>query len=540
MPTQPLLDDPFLRAQRAAEFELFEASPASAELLAHAKNIIMFTHSQHYITAFLLVMAFWSATATAEEQKPAAQAIKLGTLFGDHAVLQRELPVPVWGWSMPGTTITVEFAGQKKTSEADEDGKWLLKLDPLPATDKPQEMVISDSANNKVTLKDILIGEVWICSGQSNMQYGWGTQSHPIFNWGGDAKLAALVADAQTKPIRSFTVQPDVALTPSDTCKKSAWSTDVSGSAVAFGFSYYLYQKLNIPVAVIVTCWGSSSLEGWMPRDMTAQLPHFKTIMEEFDASDVLQKRIRATLEKDIRPGNVFIRKQPNLLYNAMLHPLAPYACRGMVWYQGEANADKSVQYAESFPLWAKRLRKEWALDDFHFLVVMLPGFGTPASKTWPWFREAQMGFTKLPHTSVVNTIDLGEENNIHPADKAPVCERLVLLARRDVYGEKIEAQGPVCRNTSVKGNRMVVEFDHADGLKTADGSAALGFSLAGSDMVWLPAKASIKGNAVELEAESLAAPAFIRYAFSGKPAVNLVNGVNLPTHPFRTDDLPQ
>ncbi len=488
----------------------------------------------------LLAMAFWTATAVAEEQQPAAPAIKLGALFADHAVLQRDLPVPVWGWCAPGTTVTVEFSGQKKTTSTGKDGKWLVKLDPLPANANPQEMSISDSTGNQVALKDILVGEVWICSGQSNMQYGWGTQSHPIFNWGGDAKLAALVADAQTKPIRSFTVQPDVALTPADTCKKGEWSTDVSGSAVAFGFSYYLYQKLNIPVAVVVTCWGSSSIEGWMPRNMTTQLPHFKTIMEEFDASDILQKRIRATLEKDIRPGNVFIRRQPNLLYNAMLHPLAPYACRGMVWYQGEANADKPAQYAESFPLWAKRLRTEWASDDFHFLVVMLPGFGTPASQTWPWFREAQMGFAKLPHTSVANTIDLGDENNIHPADKAPVCERLALLARRDVYGEKIEAQGPVYQNTSVKKNRILVEFAHADGLKTADGSAPIGFSLAGSDKVWLPAKASIKGNTVELEAEGLTTPAFVRYAFSGKPTVNLVNDVNLPAHPFRTDDWPQ
>jgi len=485
-----------------------------------------------------------TAAAFAAEPQANAPAIAIGSPFCDHAVLQREMPVPVWGWSKQGTKITVEFspqpgsgqAGQKVTTEAGQNGKWVVKLDPLKASDKPAEMVISDSAGNKVILKDILVGEVWICSGQSNMQYGWGKESHPMFNWGGDAALAALVPDARKKPIRSFTVLPDVSFAPSEHCKGS-WSTDVSGSAVAFGFSYDLYQKLQVPVGVVVTCWGSSSIEGWMPREMTAQLPHFKAIMDAFDGNTNVQSRVRAAMERGISHGNVFVRQQPNLLYNAMLHPFIPYACRGMVWYQGEANGHQPAQYAESLPLWIKRLRVEWEREDFHFLVVMLPGHG---DKVWPWFREIQLGVQKVPHTSVANTIDLGDEKNIHPADKAPVCERLALLARRDVYGEKIEAQGPFYKGSSVKGNRVVIEFTNADGLKTTDGSAPKGFWLAGSDKTWRQATGIIKGNTVEIEASSLAVPAFIRYAFSGKPDVNLVNGANLPAYPFRTDDWPQ
>ena len=272
-------------------------------------------------------------------------AIEVSSMFGDHAVLQREMPVPVWGRGEPGATVTVEFAGQKKGAIAGKDGKWLVKLDPLQANATPQEMVIADVAGNKVTLKDILVGEVWICSGQSNMQYGWGKASHPMFNWGGDTNLAALVADARTKPIRSFTVLPDVAFTPNDQCK-GAWSADVSGSAVAFGFSYHLFQQLKVPVGVVVTCWGSSSIEGWMPRELTGQLPHFKAIMEAFDANTNVQSRVRAAMEKGIQHGNIFVRQQPNLLYNAMLHPVIPYASRGMVWYQGEANAAKPAEYA--------------------------------------------------------------------------------------------------------------------------------------------------------------------------------------------------
>lgn len=479
-----------------------------------------------------------------ENTAPARPGVELGAPFGDHAIMQRQMPVPVWGTAMPGATVTVAFAAQSKSTVAGEDGKWRVVLDPMPA-DAPASpgeapagrsltvVAEADGEKSSKTIAGVLVGEVWICSGQSNMQYGWGNESLPLFNWGGDAALAALVPDARTKPIRSFTVLPDAAFAPNDTCKGS-WSTDVSGSAVAFGFSYHLHRKLDVPVGVIVTCWGSSSIEGWMPREMTAELPHFKAIMDDFDASAATQERLRAAMERGIRPGSVFVRKQPNLLYNAMLHPLIPYACRGMVWYQGEANSGRHAEYAQSLPQWLAYLRKAWGRDDFHLLAVMLPGYG---DASWPWFREAQLGILDVQHTSVVNTIDLGDEKNIHPADKAPICERLALLALRDVYGEKLSAQGPVLKSASVKGDRMVIEFDHADGLKTTDGAAPTGFQLAGGDKVWLPATAAIQGNTVELAAESLAAPLFVRYAFAGKPAVNLVNGANLPAYPFRTDD---
>lgn len=458
--------------------------------------------------------------------------LELGSLIGDHAVLQRQMPVPVWGRGEPGAKVTVEFAGQKKTATAGADGRWMVRLDPLEASATPREMVVSDGSGNRVEVRDILVGEVWICSGQSNMQYGWGKESHPMFNWGGDTNLAALAAEAKGKPIRSYTVLPDVSFTPNDRCQGS-WSTNVSGSAVAFGFSYHLYRQLKVPVAVVVTCWGSSSIEGWMPRELTAQLPHFKAIMEAFDTSTNVQARVRAAMERGISHGNVFVRQQPNLLYNAMLHPVIPYASRGMVWYQGEANAGKPEEYARSLPVWIRALRSGWGRDDFHFLLVMLPGY---EAATWSQFREAQLGALSLPDTSVANTIDLGDAKNIHPADKAPICERLALLARRDVYGEKIAAQGPVYKSSVLHGNRMVIEFDHADGLQTTDGAAPAGFQLAGRDLKWLPATASIQGSTVELEATGLAEPAFVRYAFSGKPAVNLVNGNRLPAYPFRTD----
>lgn len=453
------------------------------------------------------------------------------TMFGDHMVLQRGMPVTVWGRAAPGEAVTVRFAGETGSATADPDGTWRVQLPVLPPSSEGREMTIEGS--NRVVLKDVLVGEVWICSGQSNMQYGWGKESHAMFNWGGDTNLAALVADATNKPIRSFAVLPDVSFAPNQNCKGS-WSTSIPGSAVAFGFSYRLHQKLRVPVATIVTCWGSSSIEGWMPRDVTAVLPHFRTMMDAFDASSNVQARVRAAMERGIRHGNTFVRQQPNLLYNAMLHPVIPYASRGMVWYQGEANAVQPENYAASLPVWMSRLRAEWGRDDFHFLIVMLPGFG---DKAWPRFREVQLGVLKTPHTSVVNTIDLGDEKNIHPADKAPITDRLALLARRDVYGESIEAQGPVYTGFTVQGSRVTITFDHANGLRTSDGGAPQGFRLAGEDKVWRPAVASIRGTAVVLESDGLAVPVAVRYAYAGKPAVNLVNAAGLPAYPFRTDD---
>jgi sialate O-acetylesterase len=458
--------------------------------------------------------------------------LEISPMFGDHAVLQREMPVPVWGWGAPGTVVTVAFAGQQKAATAAEDGKWLVTLDPLTASATPQEMLVSDHTGNQLTLKDILVGEVWVCSGQSNMQYGWGTESLPMYNWGVETNLSVLVPDARQRPIRSYHVPVNVSFTPGEKCN-GEWSTDVSGSAVAFGFSYHLQKALDVPVAVIVSCWGSSSIEGWMPRELTEELPHFKAIMEAFDASTNTRDRVQAAIDRGVRHGNVFIRKQPNILYNAMLHPVIPYASRGLVWYQGEANADQPAQYAASLPAWIKRLRTQWGRDDFQFLVVMLPGYG---SKGWPWFREVQLGALKLPHTSVANTVDLGDAKNIHPTDKAPICERLALLARRDVYGEQIEAQGPLFKRATTKGNQIVVEFDHGTGLRTTDGASPTGFELASSDLVRLPAAATIQGNTVVLEAEGLATPVFVRYAFAGKPAVNLVNTASQPAYPFRTD----
>ncbi len=465
--------------------------------------------------------------------------VEPSSMFGDHMVLQRGMPIPVWGVADAGEEVKVSFAGQTVSTNANKSGRWKVELPALEASSEGREMVIQ-GAGDKILFKDLLVGEVWICSGQSNMQYGWGkTSKFPMYNWGGDADLEKLVPAAKGKPIRCFHVKVDASFSPKENCR-GKWSTDVSGSAVAFGFSYYLQEALDVPVAVIVTCWGSSSIEGWMPLDMTEELPHFKEQMETLWTLPNVA-RVNKAIETGVRPGFVWLRQRPNLLYNAMLHPVIPYACRGMVWYQGEANANNPEQYAETLPAWLERLREGWGRDDFRLLAVMLPGYGKdeghPDSNSWAWFRDAQMKLLMRAGTGVANTIDLGDTKNIHPLDKEPICRRLALIARKKVYGEDIVAQGPRYVGYSSGGGTITVDFRYADGLKTTDGKAPRGFWIAGEDRVWHQAEATIVDEVVALKSEKVPHPQHCRYAFSGKPDVNLVNGEELPAYPFRTDD---
>jgi sialate O-acetylesterase len=471
-------------------------------------------------------------------------AVTPSTMFGNGMVLQREMPVPVWGRAAPGERVTVRFSGQAKSTTADPNGKWMVKLDALTASAAGATMVIS--GRNEVTFSDVLVGEVWVCSGQSNMQMGHG----------GIPQLKKLLPEATRKPLRHFAVTTFVSFEPMENCR-GAWSTRPAGSAVAFGFSYYLYEQLRVPVAVIQTCWGSSSIEGWMPIDMTGELPHFAQAMKTFEEKD--RERVSKLLsDAKTHPkgaprcwagkDNVYLRTRPNILYNAMMHPVAPYAARGLVWYQGEANAGKPDIYARSLPAWVKRLRTLWGRDDFHFFAVMLPRFGRvygrgvdrdtqyPDNFSWAWFREAQMKVLDLPHTGVANTIDLGEMKNIHPKDKEPIGRRLALLAARDVNGEEATAEGPKFKGIRVNGSSVAVSFENAEGLRTNDGKPPAQFWLAGSDKEWVRGKAEIKGRTVVVTAVDVDQPVAVRYAFSAFPQANLVNGAGLPAYPFRSD----
>lgn len=502
----------------------------------------MKTQSSMYINLRNVMKTASIALTLTVTLSPAISSAELtvASPFTDHAVLQRDMAVPVWGTADAGNTITVEFAGQKKSSIATDDGTWQIELDAMPGSATPKTLQISDS-KSQLTFDDVVIGEVWICSGQSNMQMG------------GDSipEIKALVPKA--KNIRRFTVKQSVAFEEQDSCS-GEWMEQHPASAVAFAFAYFLQDAADVPVGIIQTSWGSSSLEGWTPRDMTERLPHFKEIMTTFDRDEENRKRITNLLNGPkpwSRKDDIFLRRQPNILYNAMMHPLAPYACRGIAWYQGESNSgslEGMLQYEATLKGWIERYREEWGRDDLHFLIVMLPGFGrtakggpeggpeSPVAHSWAWMRESQLKTLELPHTSVANTIDLGHLTNIHPKDKLPVGERLALLAARDTLGHEIEAQGPELNRVLRSGDHLIVHFDHAQGLKTIDGKSPTAFWIADQSARWVKADATLKGQSVVLRSSEVPAPLYVRYAFAGKPKVNLVNGANLPALPFRTD----
>lgn len=462
--------------------------------------------------------------------------------FTNNAVLQRDQVIPVWGKSDADATISIKFAGQSKSATADSDGRWIINLDALPSSHEPKTLTVHSDQNDSIELTNIVVGEVWICSGQSNMQMGYG----------GIPDIKALVPPA--KNLRTFKVKNTVSFTQEDRCE-GEWKESQPDSAVAFSFAYFLEKAAGAPVGIIQASWGSSSLEAWMPRELTKTVPHFKTMMEEFDANTEARDRITAILNGPkpwSRQDDIFLRRQTNILYNAMIHPLIPYACQGLVWYQGERNTQSMhgmkkepwysrnsgmLKYGDTLKAWMQQYRKEWQRDDFQFLIVMLPGYAkgvkegpeNPDSESWAWMRESQLKALDLPHTAVVNTIDLGHVSNVHPTDKLPIGQRLALLATT-------KNGGPIFKNAEVRGNEIVVTFDHARELKTVDGKAPTAFWIANNSKKWVQANAHLSGTSVLLNSPKLKKPLYVRYAFSGKPSVNLVNASGLPAYPFRTD----
>lgn len=479
--------------------------------------------------------------------------LTLAPLFTDHAVLQRDMPIPVWGTADPGAKVTVTIAGQEASAVTGPDGAWRVVLQAMPGSADGRSLTVTSPGQPDLTREDLVVGEVWICSGQSNMFMGFGNIPD----------IKALIPEAEN--LRTFTVKQTVAFTEQTTCE-GQWVEEHPSSAVAFAFAYFLEQAADVPVGIIHASWGSSSLEAWMPRDLTDTLPHFRTLMDAFDADTANREKITAILEGREpwnRQNDIFLRRQPNILYNAMIHPLIPYACRGVVWYQGERNtgslSDMSdgpwihwnagmTTYDQALSAWIQRYRQEWGRDDLHLMVVMLPGFAktlpggpkdganNPAARSWAWMRESQLEILELPHTSVANTVDLGHPTNIHPTDKLPIGQRLALLAARDTLGQDIVAQGPTMKTVERQRGRLVVHFDHAKGLTTNDGNAPTAFWLADDSGRWVSAEARLDGDTVILSSPELARPLYARYAFTGKPTVNLINEAGLPAYPFRTD----
>jgi sialate O-acetylesterase len=487
---------------------------------------------------------------------PQAQAdVKLPSFFSDGMVLQREARVPVWGTADVGEAVTVSVAGQTVRSTADAAGKWMVDLTPLPVG-APLEVVIE--GKNKLTVHDVLVGEVWLASGQSNME--WSVRR--------SANADAEIAVANYPAIRMFTAKRSASPEPS-TDVPGQWKAatpEVVGafSAVGYFFARELHQKLGVPVGIIHTSWGGTPIESWTKESVLRADEKYKAVFErwqravedypaakkEHDAKVAQWEAAAAAAKAEgklepTRPAAIAdpnTSRRPGALYNGMIAPFVPYAVRGFLWYQGEANAGRAYQYRDLFQTMIRDWRADWN-QELPFLFVQLANYRArkeqPDESDWAELREAQTMALALPRTGMAVTIDVGEEKSIHPLNKQDVGHRLAVAALAQEYDQNIPYSGPMYDSMAVEGNAIRLKFKHTnDGLVAKDG-ALQGFAIAGEDRKFVWADARIDGDTVVVSSPAVTTPVAVRYAWANNPAANLYNGAGLPTSPFRTDDWP-
>lgn len=462
----------------------------------------------------MLRMNFWVAVATTVFATQGVSAeVKPNSLFSDNAVLQRGMSVPVWGTAADGERVTVSIQGQRVSTTA-KHGKWMVRLKPLDEGG-PYEMTIND-----ITLRNVLVGEVWLAGGQSNMV--WWLHSSD----GGEEAIK----NSTDPMLRLLTVPRVPSPHPIDDANVS-WAESSPGtspdfSAAAYYFGRELRRALGCPVGLISSNVGATRIEPWTPSDTVEVIPAYA-------------KWIKQT-------GNQ--NNVPSVLYNGMIAPLVPYAIRGVIWYQGEANAIYAQHYRKSFPTLIHSWREKWNQGQFPFLFVQLAPFVTVGDRAdsgfcrspWAELREAQLITSQtVPNTAMVVITDWGAPADVHPKWKRPVGERLALAARALAYGQNVVYRGPEYRSMAIRGSRAILEFDHiAGGLLAKDGDLK-GFAIAGADQQFREARASIVGDRVVVSSDQVAEPAAVRYGWASCPDINLFNKAGLPASPFRTDDWP-
>ncbi|MBN2328346.1 MAG: sialate O-acetylesterase [Candidatus Omnitrophica bacterium] len=503
------------------------------------------------VFASILGIALLSAAAA-----PIMADVELHPLFTDNAVLQQGMPIPVWGWADDGEKITVSIAGKTAETTA-KDGKWMVKLDALEAGG-PYEMTVQ--SDKTVARKNILIGEVWVCSGQSNMQ--WNVQN--------SNNAEQEIQTANYPLIRLFSVPLTCSGRPQENVD-AKWelctSETVPGfSAVAYFFGRELFKSINIPIGLIHTSWGGSSAEAWTTRETLENNPDLKYLVERWDGLvkesdqnwknyiDELNKWREQALEREQageryvyppqapRNDNRHSNHRPAGLYNAMIAPIIPYAIQGAIWYQGESNAGRAYQYRTLFPAMIQDWRDQWGYD-LSFLFVQLANFEAKwgGVDTWPELREAQTMTLEMPKTGMAVTIDIGNPTDIHPRNKQDVGYRLALAARKVTYGEdNLVYSGPMYKSMKVEDGKIRLWFDCVGSGLMAQGNQPLkGFTIAGEDKNFAPAGARIENDTIVVWSQDVKNPVAVRYAWQDNPECNLFNKQGLPASPFRTDEWP-
>jgi sialate O-acetylesterase len=477
--------------------------------------------------------------------------VRMPSIFSHNMVLQQGTDVPVWGWASEGEPVTVICQGKSAQTIA-KGGKWMVKLKKLDlaTAERPEKLVIL--GKNTIEYTNVLVGEVWLASGQSNMEWPLSKAYEPQAD-----------IDSSANPnFRLFTVDKCKSDKPLDDLKTpKEWAVcgptnSPSFSAVGFYFGRALQKAKQVPVGVIHTSWGGSPAEVWMDQETLSANPSYKRdILDKSPAAlESYNKALEAYKQKaaDAKAkGQKYTNAVPRIpwvpceLYNGMIHPLAPFAVKGSIWYQGESNAGRAYQYRTLFADMIKNWRKVWKQSEFDFMLVQLAPFRSKADQLveseWAELREAQLLSTKvLSHVGMAVITDVGEENDIHPRKKAPVGERLALAARGIAYKEKgLVYSGPLYKSKVIKGDKIVLSFDHVgNGLVARDGDLT-GFAICGADKKWVAANAKIEGKNVVVCSPQVKAPVAVRFGWANFPIVNLWNKNGLPATPFRTDDFP-
>lgn len=511
----------------------------------------------------------------------AAENLRIPAVFSDNMVLQRDLEVPVWGWCSPGSKITVRFAGKEYNATAGNSGKWSTKLAASPASTTPSVLEIEEG-ETKIKFKNVLIGDVWICSGQSNMEWSVKASANPKEE----------IAAANHPNIRVFNVpNHETSSVPLQKLKTPGnWQPATPGSITNFSaVGYYFGRAIqeadpSIPIGLIGTNWGGTRVEPWTPSDAFARQPELAEFAKKisagdpksdagkqvwknyFQAMEEWKKMAELSLFEEGKippqpqmPGNQ--RSPGSMIYNAMVAPLIPYGVRGAIWYQGESNGGEGLAYQPKLQALIDGWRTNWNQPDdfpFYFYIVQLANFGQPkpdqpaAGDGYAAIRIAQKNLlTSMDHTGLACIIDIGEARDIHPKNKQDVGKRLARWAIRDVLGKTdTVVSGPIYKNSTIADGKVTIEFDHVGsglmigkkvGLAPTEDVSSEGklsqFALAGEDGKWHWANAAIAGNTVVVSSPNVSAPVHVRYAYAHNPeGANLYNKEGLPAVPFKTD----
>lgn len=482
-----------------------------------------------------------------------AQAdVKVPSIINSNMVVQRDRPIRLWGWAAANETVTVSFAGQKAQTTADGEGNWKVALSPV-AAGGPHELTVS--GKNTLTFNNILVGEVWICSGQSNMQWTVAQSNNPKKE----------IANARYPKIRLFNI-PRLVAADEQTDVPARWTecspqTAKGFSAVGYFFGRELHAELDVPIGLIGSNWGGTRIEPWTPPVGFQENPSLKNIAKRIDDTKAKYKqttanvieRTEAWLSKakqqqaageevskpPVLPNNpVAHRAFPTGIYNAMIHPLVPFTTRGAIWYQGESNRGEGMAYYEKMKSLINGWRKIWNQDDMAFLFVQLAPFHYGGSETaLPEIWEAQTAALSLPHTGMAVTTDIANLRDIHPKNKQDVGHRLALWALAKTYGKTgFVYSGPLYKSMTVEGNKVRLHFNHASsGLASGDGGPLTWFEIAGSDGEYKQAQAEIDGSTILVSSSEVEQPQSVRFGWNQDAEPNLINKEGLPASPFRT-----